>query len=235
MTTILNHAERFAQSIIQDQVNEPGINANAAHQSQPGVIYPSSTQTVHHYHHNYQSWDSWFWRPHFYQPVYVYPTPSYSTYSNRNSKKKEETDHTPMIIGAGIVVAAAASYLIGKAAGSLSHLNQRLKTLAVEKETVDPSSKIAQVIRIEEKMVHDIKESTKTGFKLNGILAASAALATLGATLFPPVLAGGLVGVGLSGAAHLVRKGFLDADTTQKEDAALLLQAVNEARAELKA
>lgn len=232
MTTILNDAERFAKTFLQDQ--SASVNPSRASQGRPGVVYPS--QTIHHHYYNNDPWDPWFLRPRFYEPIYIGRTRSDSPSPNKPAKKKEENNYTALIVGAGIVATAIASYLFGSAAGTLARLNRQLKTLAVEKQIISPSSKLAKVIQIEEKMLQDIKQSTETGFKLNGLLAASTAMTVLGATqLLPGLAGGGLVGIGLTSSAHLVRKGFLDADTTQKEDAALLLQAVNEARAELKA
>jgi hypothetical protein len=238
MTAILNNAEQFAKSFIPEEA------LNSSQSQLAGTNYPSQNQTIKHHYHYYNSpWSSyWLWPRHsyVYEPIYVCPTSlnrtcrSFSTATPNKSPEKKD-DNTLMIAAIAAIVTVVASYFAGKVAGTFSQLNQHLTNLASQKQTVAEGSKLEKVIKIEEKMVNDIKKSTKTGFMLTGILATSASIAALGATLYPSVLAGGLAAFGMSGAAHLVRRGFLDADTTQREDAAELLSTIKEARAEIKA
>jgi hypothetical protein len=213
---ILNNAEQLVRSIdpslIPDKLTATGKS---------GAPKGTKTTAVHnHYHDSY-----WGYR----RPLFFYDSPVYCSNGPQSSERKR--DNLVLILGAAAFVALVTSYFVGRDVAKVVESGKQIKILDAQNGELDEQPKVQEVIKIQKQMLADIQETSKTGLVLKAALGVSAL--ALGAGTFmaaPAVAAAGWVSGGVSSAALLLRQGYVDADTTLREDSARLLDAVNAAK-----
>lgn len=241
MTTtnpILRDAQQFARTV-DAELFPSGATSKSSAGAGREVVHHHRREVVHHHHHRgygFLSDPFWFYGA---SPRAGCSNKESSCSSKESSYSSKESsfssgkvsstskDNSSLIIAVVAVVAFITSYFVGKDVGRVVQSGRNIRKL----EGVEiKSDKVQKVVQIHKKMLGDIYSTGRTGVILKSSLVSAAIVTGAGVALAAPVAAtAGFVGAGLSTGLLVVRQGYNDADTTQKEDVAQLKDALTQA------